>query len=119
MKAIALTLLLLNIFVVAYLIIGARNELPIWQNEMEAATASVAAIKTSDPLGDLRKSSALGRLKSLESSLDIAITEYRRSELPLLSLTLANMLGWACIILRKKKVEPAGIVNDGAAPHRD
>lgn len=115
MKSLALILISLNVIVLAYLIIGARSELPIWQNEVKEASNSVEALSTSSPIEEIQKSVAISKLNSLESSLTEVITEYRRSEVPLFALSCINLVGWLFLLARKKKEEPGELVNSSAA----
>lgn len=115
MKSAALILISLNVIVLASLIIGAKTELPIWQNEIKNVSDSVEALSTSSPADEIQKSVAINRLNSMESSLGIVMTEYRRSEVPLFALSCINLMGWLYLFTQRKKVEAGERVNTSSA----
>lgn len=114
MRKFTITLLLVNLATFIWLVAGAQRELPPWQDSFKNTKDTVDQIVPATKQQAVTVAALKVQLEVAESSSRITIEKYRRPELPLILLTILNMVGLFLLSLTRK-AEP-GVAPNGSLP---
>lgn len=100
MRKFAIILSVINALTLFYLIFTARIELPPWQERFKKIRETAAEFKPTTSEQELLIVLLKSNVATAEAWTRIVISEYRRSELPLLVLTMFNIIGFTIIAIK-------------------
>ncbi len=116
MKNFTVALLVINLAVFSWLIVGARTELPPWQEAFDDARTAINDIEQKDKTSALEKAVSQSRFKTAEGWSRITIDEYRRSDGSLVVLTILNIIGLSIIALKNRRESEQVVESDVDKP---
>ena len=102
MKKFTLLLLAINIVTFAWIIFGARMELPPWEKAFYDTRSAINNLPQDVSMMRIHQAVLHNRFDTAESWARITIDEYRRSDAPLVILTIVNILGLTFILLKNQ-----------------
>ncbi len=100
MKKFAIILSVINALTLFYLIFTARIELPHWQEPFEKIRERIAEFKPATSEQELWIMLLKSNVGTAEGWSRIVINEYRRGEIPLLVLTMFNIIGFTIMAIK-------------------
>jgi hypothetical protein len=116
MKKLAKSLLIINLVVFAWLIIGAKMELPPWKEAFENAKNSINLMKEHDRIGEDEHDILQRCLEMAKTYSRLTIEEYQRSDGPLGALTVLNIIGLSIIVFWNRKGTKQGVISGSEKP---
>ena len=121
----AVVLLLVNLAVFGWIIIGARMELPDLDETFEEARSSVERLEPTvsgvslkeQALVDWNRRVVISKIDKAEGFTEITLDDSRRAEEPLFKLTIFNILGFGliAILATTRNAEQSVTANSGRA----
>jgi membrane associated rhomboid family serine protease len=102
MKLFTLSLLAINIVTFAWVIFGARMNIPPWEKAFYDTRSAINNLPQDVSMMRLHQDVLHNRVNTAESWSRITIDEYRRSDAPLVILTIINILGLTFISLKNQ-----------------
>ena len=103
MRIFTIILLTINLVTVAWLVVGARMELPPWEQAFQDTKSAIDSFERSDAgVKSVMADVLRVHLEKTEDWTMMAIDEYRRSDLPLGGLTICNIVGLSILAETKK-----------------